>query len=63
MTPPELARMSGTRKTPFLSRTLSASGVVGPLAHSTIIFALTPLAMSFVIAFSRAAGHRMSHLL
>jgi hypothetical protein len=52
--------MSGTTKTPRSCRILCASGVVGPLAPSTISFALMSLTFSSVICFSSAAGTRMS---
>ena len=55
MTPPALARMSGTTCTPFFSRILSASSVVGPFAPSTISFACTFGALASVIWFSIAA--------
>src|SRR5216683_3139317 len=45
VTPPALARMSGTRKMPRSRKMASASGVVGPLAPSTISFALTSRAL------------------
>ena len=60
VTPPALARMSGTTKTPRSCRCRCASGVVGPLAPSTTIFALMAGALSIVIWFSSAAGMRTS---
>lgn len=44
----------------FFCRMTSASGVVGPLASSKIIFAWILSALSFVITFSRAAGASIS---
>ena len=52
--------MSGITCTPRFSKTSSASGVVGPLAPSTMIFAWTSLATSLVITPPSAAGMRMS---
>jgi len=42
--------------TPFLSKTSSASGSVGPFASSMISLALTLDAFFFVNAFSNAPG-------
>ena len=60
MTPPELARISGTTTMPLLKRISSASKVVGPLAPSTMYLALILSAFSSVIWFSMAAGMRTS---
>ena len=60
VTPPALARMSGTTNTPRWCSTLCASGVVGPFAPSTINFALMSLTFALVICFSSAAGIRIS---
>ena len=49
------------RKMPRSYRMSSASGVVGPLAASAMIFALMLPALRAVIWFSSAAGTRMSH--
>src|SRR5664279_3043635 len=53
--------MSGIRKTPFSWRMRSASGVTGPLAASAMILVRTACAFSSVMAFSSAAGIRISH--
>src|SRR3990172_3778682 len=60
MIPPALARMSGTTRTFLSARTASPSGVVGPLAPSTMTLARTPLAICPVICPSSAAGTRKS---
>src|SRR5437773_24942 len=52
--------MSGIRTIPRLWKMSSASGVVGPLAPSPMIFALTRGAFSDVRTPSRAHGARMS---
>ena len=60
MTPPELARKSGTSVTPLSERILSPSGVTGPLAPSTRYLAFT---LSAVLSFrtpSSAQGNRKS---
>ena len=60
MTPPALARMSGTTSTLRASSTPSASGVIGPLAPSTTSRALILPALLPVICASNALGTRMS---
>ena len=62
MTPPELARKSGTSFTPASAMILSPSGVVGPFAPSTTYFAKTLPAVSLLMTPSRAQGNRKSHL-
>lgn len=59
--PPELAKISGITMIFFSKRIFSAAGVVGPLAPSTISFALILPALAFVITFSLAAGIKISH--
>lgn len=49
MTPPAFAKMSGRIKIFLDSRILSASGVVGPFASSTIILAFIWFAFCSVI--------------
>src|ERR1700682_1982316 len=56
VTPPALARMSGTTMMPRCSRMRSASGVVGPLAPSMITEAWIRPALRAGIWFSSAAG-------
>src|SRR3990167_9582877 len=60
VTPPELAKTSGITVTFFLKNISSAWGVVGPLAISKIILALTCPAFSEVSWFSKAAGTKIS---
>jgi len=62
VTPPALQRKSGITKTLFFLNTSSASGVVGPLAPSAIIFTdgLTFSAVSPVSCPSSAAGIKIS---
>ncbi len=60
MTPPELHRMSGITNTPLPSRMRSASGVVGPLAPSATIRALTRSAFSLGDLVLERGGTRMS---
>ena len=60
MTPPALARMSGTMKMRLSARISSATAVVGPLAPSTTMRALILSALRLVITFSVAAGTRIS---
>ena len=55
--------MSGVSLIPLSVRTLSPSGVVGPLAASQTNLTLSFLATSPVITFSRAAGIKISHSL
>ena len=56
MTPPALARMSGTTRIPLSARIASAAGVVGPLAPSTTSLASIIGAVCSVMTPSIAAG-------
>src|SRR5262245_1405634 len=56
VTPPALARVSGSTSTPRSWRISSASGVVGPLAAAAMMGALIRPALAAVIWFSSAAG-------
>ena len=60
VTPPALARMSGTTAMPRWAKISSASGSVGPFAASTMIEAFTRSALSRVSWPSIAAGMRRS---
>src|ERR1022692_4230171 len=61
VTPPALHRMSGMTSTPRANNSLSAPGVVGPLAASATILALMRSTLSIVMVFSSAAGASTSH--
>ena len=56
MTPPALARISGTTRIPLSARIASAVGVVGPLAPSTTSLASIVGAVCSVMTPSTAAG-------
>ena len=60
VTPPALARMSGTTLTPRSCRIASAPGVVGALAPSTTMRARTLPALRSLIAPASAQGARIS---
>ena len=60
MTPPALARMSGTTRMPLSARTASPSTVVGPLAPSTTTEAVRAAAWAGPMAPARAAGTNAS---
>ena len=60
VTPPALHRISGNTGICLFNSILSASGVVGPLAASIIIFDFIFGALVSSIAFSRAAGMNIS---
>jgi hypothetical protein len=61
VTPPALARISGTTKMFFSARMSSATMVVGPLAPSQRIRHWSCAAFLLVMTFSVAAGMRISH--